>query len=157
MWRKPIPQIDLDNRQLYERYKDHEFALYRCQECREWYFPRSLCREHDNEPYFGNIELEPASGRGTVFTYATTHRLFHEGFEDDLPYTFALIELDEGPMFGSQLVDVDADDVEVGLRVSVSFRDVPAAALPESKRDQLPFDDGFTLPYFGPVEGGESA
>lgn len=154
MWEKPVPQIDLDNRALFEGYKDHEFVLFRCQECGEWYFPKTLCKNHENEAYFGNIDVEPASGRGRLYTYATTHRMFHEGFEDDIPYTFAMVELEEGPLFGTQIIETD--EIEIGQPVEVSFRDVPQNELPEEKAEQVPFDDGFTLPYFTAVEGGEA-
>lgn len=157
MWSKPLPNVDLDNRPLFEAYRDHDFVLYRCQECGDWYWPKAFCRDHHhNEAYFDNIELEPASGRGEVFSTAVTRRLFHEGFKDDLPYTFALIKLDEGPMFGSQLLDIDADDVHIGLPVEVDFRDVPADDIPEDKRDGFALSEGFTLPYFAPVSGGDS-
>ena len=154
MWEKPLPNVDLDNRPLFEAYRDHDFALYRCQECGDWYWPKSFCRNHPNEAYFGNIELETASGRGEVFSTAVTRRLFHEGFEDDLPYTFALIKLEEGPMFGSQLVGIDADDVDIGLPVEVTFRDVTAEEIPADKREGFALSDGFSLPYFAPVEAG---
>jgi uncharacterized OB-fold protein len=154
MWEKPLPQIDLDNKGLFEAYKDHEFKLYRCQECGDWYFPKTLCKNHDNDAYFDNIELETASGNGTIYTYATTHRLFHEGFEDDLPYTFAMIELEEGPLFGSQIIDTS--EIEIGLPVEVSFRDIPAESIPEERAEKVPFDGGFTLPYFTATQEGDA-
>jgi uncharacterized OB-fold protein len=154
MWEKPLPQIDLDTKPLFEGYKDHEFVLFRCQDCGDWYFPKTLCKNHDNDAYFGNIDTEPASGRGTVYAWATTRRLFHGGFEDDLPYTFAMVELEEGPLFGTQIVD--PIDVEIGQPVEVEFRDVPMDEIPDEKQERVPFDDGFTLPYFTPVAEGDA-
>lgn len=154
MWEKPLPQIDLDNKPLFDGYKDHEFVLFRCQDCGEWYFPKTLCKNHDNDPFFGNIETEAASGRGTLYTWATTHRLFHEGFEDDIPYTFAMVELEEGPLFGTQIVDLER--LEIGQPMEVAFRDISSKDIPDEKEAQLPFDDGFTLPYFTTVQEGDS-
>lgn len=153
MWEKPLPNVDLDNRPLFEAYRDHEFALYRCHDCGDWYFPKTLCRNHPNGPYFENIELAEASGRGEVFSLAVTRRLFHPGFEGDVPYTFALIKLEEGPMFGSQVVDIDPDDVEIGMPVEVSFRDVRGEEIPPEKREEFAFSEGFSLPYFVPTRG----
>lgn len=154
MWEKPLPNIDLDNKPLFEGYKEREFQLFRCQECGKWYFPKAFCRNHSNKPYFGNIEVEPASGEGEIFAFTVTHRPFHPGFENDVPYTFALIKLQEGPMFGSQIIGIEADDVEIGMPVEVSFRDVSADDIPEDKQEYMPLDDGFTLPYFSPSKGG---
>lgn len=156
MWEKPLPNIDLDNKPLFQEYKNHTFALYRCQDCGEWYFPKSFCPNHKNESYFGNIDLEESSGVGEVFALATTRRLFHPGFENDLPYTFAMIELKEGPLFGTQIIGGDPADIEIGLPVEVEFRDVSIEETPEDKRDQIPFEGGFTLPYFTPTSGGDA-
>lgn len=150
MWEKPLPNIDIDNKPLFEGYKDHEFLLFRCQDCGEWYFPKSFCQEHENESFFGNIETEPASGEGEVFAFTVTHRPFHPGFEGDVPYTFALIKLQEGPMFGSQIIGIDTNEVEIGMPVEVSFKDIPEDEIAEGKREYMPLDDGFTLPYFTP-------
>lgn len=155
MWEKPLPNVDLDNKPLYQAYKNHDFVLYRCQNCGEWYFPKSFCRNHKNESFFDNIELEKSSGQGEIFAVATTYRLFHPGFEDDLPYTFAMIELEEGPLFGSQIIGIDADEIKIGLPVEVSFRDILEEEIPKEKRDKLPLEEGFTLPYFAPVSGAD--
>lgn len=154
MWEKPLPNIDLDNRPLFEAYRDNEFVLYRCADCGDWYFPKTLCRNHKNGAYFENIELEEASGRGEVFSLAVTRRLFHDGFEDDIPYAFALIKLEEGPMFGSQIVETDPLEVEIGMPVEVSFRDVPGEEISEDEREGFPLSNGFSLPYFVPAEEG---
>lgn len=157
MWEKPLPNIDLDSKPLFEAYDRHDFALYRCTDCGEWYFPKSLCRNHENEAYFGNIALETASGEGEVFATARTHRLFHPGFEDDLPYTYAMIELAEGPLFGSRVVESGSNGVPIGTPVEVSFEDVTREEIPEGSRGDFPLDGGFSLPYFVPATGSGSA
>lgn len=40
-----------------------------------------------------------------------------QGVEEFVPYTVALIRLDEGPMVAAQLTDVDADELQVGMPV----------------------------------------
>jgi uncharacterized OB-fold protein len=83
--------------------------------------------------------------------------LFHPGFEDDLPYTFAMIKLEEGPLFGSQIIGIDADDIKLEMPVEVSFKDVSAEEIPEDKREGFPLDGGFSLPYFAPASEGDVA
>jgi len=39
-----------------------------------------------------------------------------------VPYVFALVKLDEGPMVSAQIVDVKPEDVKIGMRVKAVFR-----------------------------------
>ena len=100
----------------------------------------SFCRNHENEPFFGNLEWEAASGLGAVFAFNISYKAFHPGFEKDIPLVFALIELDEGPMFGSTVIGCAPAEVKIGQRVGVVYKDVETA-------------DGlrFTLPLFKPI------
>jgi len=61
------------------------------------------------------------SGRGEVYSFSTMYNAPH-GFEEQKPYTIALIKLDEGPMVTAQLTDVDSADVRIGLRVEMVTR-----------------------------------
>ncbi len=65
---------------------------------------------------------------------------FHPAFKDELPYVYALIELDEGPLISSTLVGAKTpkDVYDVGQKVEVVYEDHPA--------------EGFTLPRFRIVE-----
>lgn len=61
------------------------------------------------------------SGHGEIFSFTTMYNVPH-GYEDQKPYTVALIKLDEGPMVTAQLTDVDARDVRIGMRVEMVTR-----------------------------------
>lgn len=61
------------------------------------------------------------SGHGEVFSFTTMYNV-PQGYEDQKPYTVALIKLDEGPMVTAQLTDVDAQDVKIGMRVEMVTR-----------------------------------
>lgn len=135
-YRKPLPSVDADSRPQWDGFKRHEFLLFRCKTCGAWYWPKSYCRRHANEPYFGNLEWTKASGRGTVFAFNVHHIAFDPAFKDDLPYVYALIELEEGPLFGSNIVGCDPKDVHVDMPVEVTYEDIT----PE-----------WTLPKFRPI------
>lgn len=135
-WNKPLPNVDADIQPFWDGLKEHRFLLFRCKRCGEHYWPAAFCRNHPNEPFFGNLEWADASGRGKVFTFNVHHIAFHPGFQEDIPYVYALIELDEGPLFGTNLIDCDPADVHIGMPVEVAYRDVP--------------EIGYTLPYFRP-------
>jgi uncharacterized OB-fold protein len=43
--------------------------------------------------YSKETEWIKASGKGTVYTYAVYHQVFHPSFEKDIPYVTAIIKL----------------------------------------------------------------
>ncbi len=136
VWNKPLPSVDEDMAPFFAALKKHEFRLFRCKVCGAWYWPPAYCLNHDNKPYFGDLEWTPASGKGKVFTFNVHYRAFHPGFEAELPYVYALIELDEGPMMTSNVIGCDPKEVKIGMPVEVVFRDIT---------------EEYTLPMFKPV------
>jgi uncharacterized protein len=61
------------------------------------------------------------SGRGEVYSFTT---IFEPpaGFEENVPYTVALIKLDEGPLVTAQLTDLGETPVEIGMPVEMVTR-----------------------------------
>jgi hypothetical protein len=137
-YNKPLPNIDADNQPFWDGLKEHRFLLFRCKTCGAWYWPKAYCRNHDNEPFMANLEWTEASGNGKVFAFNIHYWAFHPGFKDDVPYAYALIELDEGPMFSTMIVDCKPEDVKVGMPVEIVYEDHP--------------EQGFTLPKARPIE-----
>ena len=135
-WQKPWPSIDADNEDFWEGLKQHKLLLWRCKTCGAWYWPKAYCRSHENEEFMGNLAWEEASGKGKVFSFNVHHWAFHPAFKDELPYVYAIVETDEGPMISSTIVDVDPKDVKVGMPVRIVYEDHP--------------NDGFTIPRWGP-------
>lgn len=112
----------------------HQFVLLRCQACGAWRWPWAGCREHPNEPYLTNMKWTPASGYGNVFSLSIPQLQFREDFPT--PYVYALIELDEGPIMPSNIVDAEPNAVAIGTRVEVVFDDL---------------GDSLTVPRFRPT------
>jgi uncharacterized OB-fold protein len=134
---RPKPSITADIAPFWAAVKQHRFVLMRCQECGAWYWPAAYCRFHKNAPFFGNMKWEESSGRGKVFAFNVHRRAFNPAFK--VPYVLALIELDEGPMFGSNIVGCMPQDVRIGMPVEVTFSDV---------------GDDVILPLFKPSAAG---
>lgn len=63
----------------------------------------------------------PLSGRGEVYSFTTMYNV-PQGYEDQKPYTVALVKLDEGPMVTAQLTDIDTREVKIGMRVEMVTR-----------------------------------
>jgi uncharacterized OB-fold protein len=135
-WKKPRPQIDHDNEEFWTGLKNHKLLLWRCKSCGAWYWPKAYCQNHENEPFAANMAWTEANGTGKLFAFNRHHVAFHPGFQQDIPYVYALIELDEGPLISSTLVGdrMPRDVYDVGQRVEIVYEDHPR--------------DGFTLPRF---------
>jgi uncharacterized OB-fold protein len=91
-----------------------------CNDCGAHAFPpRDLCEA------CGHDALSPFrfSGRGQVYTYSTI-RQAPEGFTQFVPYTVALVTLQEGPVVSAQLTDVEPEAVSVGMDVEMVTRKV---------------------------------
>lgn len=89
-----------------------------CPHCEVKIFPpRDVCPNCSGEaktPY-------AFSGKGEVFSYTTIYDA-PEGYEENTPYTVALIKLEEGPLVTAQLTDVDNGKVEIGTPVEMVTR-----------------------------------
>ncbi len=89
-----------------------------CHNCGAKIFPpRDVCPSCEKEaktPY-------TFSGKGEIYSYSTIHSA-PEGFEKYVPYTVALVRLEEGPLVTAQLTDVDVKDVRVGMPVEMVTR-----------------------------------
>ncbi len=48
----------------------------------------------------------------------------HPSFRPDVPYVYAIVELDEGPHMPTNIVECSPDDVTVDMPVEVVFDDV---------------------------------
>jgi len=89
-----------------------------CPHCSAKIFPpRDVC------PECGGEAKEPYrfSGRGSVYSYTVMHSA-PSGFEESLPYTIALVKLDEGPTVTAQLTDVGEKEVTIGMPVEMVTR-----------------------------------
>jgi hypothetical protein len=137
-WDKPLPNIDLDSVEFWDGLTRHELLLWTCATCGARYWPKTYCVNHENEPWAANLSWQPSSGRGKLFAYNVHHWAFHPGFADEIPYTYALVELDEGPLISSTMVGRMPSAGDVGSAVRVVYEDHPA--------------DGFTLPRFELVD-----
>ncbi len=106
------------------RLKKQRYALVGevCPHCDAKIFPpRDVC------PYCGGeAKNEYAfSGKGEVYSFTVMHDA-PAGFEDTLPYTVALVKLEEGPMVTAQLTDLGDHPVEIGMPVEMVTRKIRA-------------------------------
>lgn len=107
---------------LYWRLQEAKYRLVgsRCKNCGSLYYPpKTLCPQCRSR---GEIEDYEFSGKGKILSH-TTIRTAPEGFEKEVPYPVAIIQLKEGPKVAGQVVD-SRERVESGKKVKAVFRKV---------------------------------
>ncbi len=89
-----------------------------CGHCGNKIFPpRDVCPNCAEEAK----TLYQFSGKGEIYSFTTVYDA-PEGFEEQAPYTVAIVKLDEGPLVTAQLTDVDNGKVEIGQKVEMVTR-----------------------------------
>ena len=94
---KPLPRIDAVNAPFFAACNDDTVLIQRCTApaCRHHvYYPRVCCPVCRH----GHLDWVEVSGRGHVKTFTIVHRPHHDGFLADVPYVFAAVEIEEGPL-----------------------------------------------------------
>ena len=95
----------------------------RCPDCNISYFPpRVDCQKclGSNNEWFDTTEKE-----GTLLTFSKM-KYGPVGFEDDLPYTIAVLGFDDFKMFGRIDNDVPEDSIKIGMKMKVHVNDLQA-------------------------------
>ncbi len=126
---KPLPRPTPESQPFWDGCRRHELLLQHCRACGRWWHPPStLCPTC----WSGDFAWEPASGRGTLFSWVVYGRVYHSGFREDVPYNVAVVALEEGPRMLTNVVGVIPDEIRCGMPVEVVFDDVtPDVTLPK--------------------------
>lgn len=104
--------------------------MQRCDDCGVVaFYPVYVCPECASR----NLVWAPVSGRGAVYTFTVAPK---SSFDTEGPMIVALIELEEGAMMTSNIVNVDPSKVHIGMKVRVRYE---------------PVSDDITLPLFEPA------
>ena len=99
-----------ENQVFWDKANAGQFTLPRCQSCgKQHWFPRPFCPLCFSE----DVVWEDSVGRGTVFTYS---RLTGPDGERVIAY----VQLDDGPLMLTELVDAPAD-LAIGQAVQVTL------------------------------------
>ncbi len=91
------------------------FTLHRCSTCGRHEWPATCCIDHGLAP----MAWVDASGDGTVETFTIFYRAYSKELAADVPYTVAVVRLDEGPYFHTRIIGIAPDAVTTGMRVQV--------------------------------------
>jgi uncharacterized OB-fold protein len=126
----PLPAITDDTRPFWDGCRRRELVIQRCTTCgTHRHLPTPVCWKCRGFAH----EWVRVSGRGTLFSYAVVHRAFLPELAADVPYTVAVVALDDAPgvRLVSNLAGAEAGELRVGLPVEVFFEEVsPEVTVP---------------------------
>ena len=71
-----------------------------------------------------DLEWREIDGAGTLYTFTIARRPTGPPWQDALPQLLAVVQVDAGPKFSTELVDVDPGDIRIGMRVQPVFYDL---------------------------------
>lgn len=102
------------------RLKKQRYALVGevCPHCEHKIFPpRDICPDCGEDAR----DLFQFSGKGSVYSFTTVSDA-PTGFEENAPYTVAIVRLDEGPLVTAQLTDMSDQPIAIGTPVEMVTR-----------------------------------
>ena len=121
---KPLPPIDDHSRPYWEAAKAGRLQLPRCNHCGTFHtYFEPWCNKCGQE----GVHWEELSGQGNIWANCRFHRAYFSGFELDLPYNVALVELNEGPRLMTNIVGLSSGTLEempIGMPVTAVFDSV---------------------------------
>lgn len=116
----PRPNPSEEGQPFFDYLKEGELRIQRCAACSKFRHPPqpmcSSCGSFDSE-------WVKVSGKGSVYSYVVTRQAIHPALVDRVPFLTVSVALDEGPHVTSNLLDVDPDDVQIGMPVTLEIVD----------------------------------
>ncbi|MBP7341986.1 MAG: OB-fold domain-containing protein [Smithellaceae bacterium] len=132
-YEKPLPKRNPDNQPFWEGCKNHELRFQECSACGHVRWPPSLLCPRCHSPEARRLT---AKGTGRIYTFAVYHTAYHPGFAAELPYTVAVVVLDEGPRLLTNIIGCPPGEVTCDMPVEIVWADI---------------DENITLPKFKPA------
>ena len=130
---KPVPETQPWSERFWAGTREGKLLIQTCKDCKaRIFYPRKRCPEC----WSGNLDWLQASGKAKVFTFSTAYAMVEPKFMDELPYTLAYVDLEEGVRMMTRIVGCAPEDVHFDMEVEVTFHERA----------------GFFLPYFTPAK-----
>ncbi len=126
----PVPNFE-DSR-FWSAARDHRLVLPQCRTCNHlWFPPYAACPRCLSQ----DLDWVDASGRGRLFGWTEIHARQFASYRYPVPYMVALVELAEGPLMLSRLIDMEWAELRLGLPLEVVFDDLSSeVSLPRFRR-----------------------
>lgn len=133
---KAVPTPTPETKTYWDAAARNELWLPRCLNCgRLHFYPRAYCPHCSS----ADIAWEQASGRATLESFVINH-VAAPGYENEGPYSIALVMLAEGVRLMCNIVDVEQtpEALTIGMPVEVTFEQRGAMSIPQFRPRREP-------------------
>jgi len=108
----PSPGTNVENQPYWDAAKQGKLMVKFCAACnKNHFYPRALCPHCLS----ADTQWRESTGGGTIYSYSVMRRV-------PQPYAIAYVTLDDGVTMMTNIVDCDFDQLTIGQRVKVAFR-----------------------------------
>ena len=116
-----IPEVSELTRPFWEGTRVGELRLQSCAACSHlWHPPTPACPSCGSPDY----HWRASCGLGHLYSYTIVEQAAHPDVEGWLPYAVVLVQLDEGPLFISNIRGCTNEELYIGMRVEACFEDL---------------------------------
>ena len=124
---KPLPAPTEVTRPFWDGLREGALRIQRCEDCLQYvFYPRTMCHHCLSD----RLVWVTASGQGTLYSFTIVRRAMNPAFQEDVPYVYAIVELEEGPRVTTNVVNCDLESMRVDMPVKAVYDKVtPEAAL----------------------------
>lgn len=113
-----FPEITALNAPFWDGLAQGEVRLQKCGKCGVHQYPaETFCYECGGQ----QMAWVPVKGEGSVYSFTVVHQLYHKAFKPFLPYTVAIVQMNEGPRMLSAMLGLKRPLV-IGERVKPRIR-----------------------------------
>lgn len=115
---RPLPVPTPRSRPFWDALKENRIMIQRCRDCDGWvFYPRSNCSHCLGD----RLEWKQVTGEGEVYSCTVARTPTAPHFAAERPQLIAVIQLKEGVRLNSVMVNVNAEDLRVGMQVEPVF------------------------------------
>ncbi len=123
----PAPELTELSRPFWDALKQGALTFQRCKACGHAWLP---AREQCPQCLGDDWQRDTAAGTATLVSWVVYRMAYHPAFESRLPYTVAVVQLDEGPRMISNLVGADPAALQIDQRLRLVIEDESGTAVP---------------------------
>lgn len=115
----PLPDLsDPFTAPFWQAARKHKLIMPHCHSCGHIQWPpRNVCSQC--LATLAEDAWREVPQTGEIWSFVVYHRAFHPGFADRVPYNVALVRLDAGPLFVTNITG--GNDLKIGERVTAQF------------------------------------
>ncbi len=117
----PVPVNDALSKPFWEGTRKHELRMPICNSCSGiFFYPRERCPECLSD----DLDWSTVSGLGRLHTYTIIEQSVHPYFLKDIPYVYAMIQLNEGPRIISNIINCPLTEIKIDMEVRAVYEDL---------------------------------